>query len=59
MLDINDAKVHEIVLNEVMTNPTTPKDFAARNEINKLRARIAELEKKAQPKKTTTRKTTK
>ena len=31
MLDINDAKVHEIVLNEVMTNPTTPKDFAARN----------------------------
>ena len=54
MFDVNDAQVHEILLNEVMTNPTTGKDFAAKNEIEKLRARIAELE--AQPKKTTTRK---
>jgi len=56
MFDVNDAQVHEILLNEVMTNPTTGKDFAAKNEIEKLRARIAELEKEAQPKKTTTRK---
>ena len=56
MLDINDANVHEILVHEIMTNPMTAKDHAAKNEITKLRARIAELEKKAQPKKTTTRK---
>lgn len=47
MMDINDAKVHAALLNEVMTNPTTGKDFAARNEILVLRKKIAELEKPA------------
>lgn len=42
---MTEQEIHETWLKDMMDNPVHPRDFAAVNEIKKLRERIAELEK--------------